>query len=193
MDDLDILSRYPVSRHRLSVADYYRLAEIGILGEDDRVELLEGQVINMAPIGPRHALAVDALTDLLSHALLPPARLRVQHPVVLDQGSEPQPDIAVVRRPWRGYPKQHPGPEDVLLLIEVADSSLAFDQGAKRILYARAGICEFWVVDLAADIVHVHRKPAGDGYTVIDKLSKDATLTIEALPGVTIPAEPLFT
>ena len=110
LDDLDILSRYPVSRRLLSVADYHRMAEAGILGEDDRVELLEGQLIAMAPVGPRHALAVDALTDLLSHALSPPARLRVQNPVTLNGRTEPQPDIAVVRLPWRGYPGAHPGP-----------------------------------------------------------------------------------
>jgi Uma2 family endonuclease len=193
MDDLDILSRYPVSRHRLSVADFYRLADAGILGEDDRVELLEGQLIAMSPVGVRHALAVDALNDLLSPALTPPARLRVQNPVTLNGDTEPQPDIAVVRRPWRGYPGEHPGPDDIFLLVEVADSSLAFDLGAKRIIYARAGIREFWIVDLTADVVHIHRRPVGDTYTVVDKLAPAATLTIEALPGVAIPAGPLFT
>ena len=192
MDDLDILSRYPVSRHRLSVADFYRMADAGILGEDDRVELLEGQLIAMSPVGPRHALAVDALNELLTRALSPTERVRVQNPVTLDDGSEPLPDIAVVRRPWRGYPGAHPGPDDVLLLIEVAASSLAFDQGAKRILYARAAIREFWIVDLTADVVHIHRKPMGDAYTVVTKLAPAATLTIEALPGIVLPAGPLF-
>lgn len=193
MDDLDILSNYPVPRHRLSVADYHRLGEIGVLGEDDRVELLEGQLITMSPIGPRHALAVDALNDLLSQALSPPARLRVQNPVVLNDGSEPQPDITVVRRPWAGYPAAHPGPDDIFLLIEVAESSLSFDQGAKRILYARAGIREFWIVDLTADLVHIHRNPTGDAYTVVTTLTPAVTLQIEALPGVAIKAASVFT
>ena len=193
MDDLDILSRYPVSRHRLSVADYHRLAEAGILGEDDRVELLEGQLIAMAPVGPRHALAVDALTDLLSHALTPPARLRVQNPMTQNCDTEPQPDIAVVRRPWRGYPREHPGPGDIFLLVEVADSTLAFDKGAKRILYARAGIPEYWLVDLTEDVVHIHRNPVGDTCTVEDKLGPAATLTGEALPGLAIEGGLLFT
>jgi hypothetical protein len=91
MDDPDILSRYPVSRHRLSVADFYRLADAGILGENDRVELLEGQLIATSPVGTRHALAVDALNDLLSPALTPPARLRVQNPVTLNGDTEPLP------------------------------------------------------------------------------------------------------
>ena len=136
MDDLDIMSSYPVSRRRLSVTDFYRLADAGILGEDDRVELIEGQLIAMSPVGTRHALAVDALNELLSQALTPPARVRVQNPVTLNRDTEPLPDIAVVRRPWRGYPREHPGPDDILLLIEVADSTLAFDLGAKRTLYA---------------------------------------------------------
>lgn len=192
MDDLDVLSRYPVSRWRLSVADYYRLAEVGILHEDDRVELIEGQIVNMSPIGPRHCMAVDQLAYLLSHAVVPPAWVRGQNPVLLNDSTEPQPDIAVVRRPWSGYPTQHPGPGDIFLLVEVADSSLDYDQGAKRILYARGGIQEFWIVDLTADVVHIHRKPVGDTYTETAKKRPNETLSIEALPGVSIPAGPLF-
>ncbi len=104
MDDLDMMTRYPVARRRLSVADFYRLGEAGILNQDDRVELIEGQLIALPPVGTRHALAVDALTDLLGRAATPPARVRVQNPVTLNGASEPLPDIAVVRRPWRGYP-----------------------------------------------------------------------------------------
>jgi Uma2 family endonuclease len=191
MDDLDMMTRYPVARRRLSVADFYRLGEAGILNQDDRVELIEGQLIALPPVGTRHALAVDALTDLLGRAATPPARVRVQNPVTLNGASEPLPDIAVVRRPWRGYPGAHPGPDDIFLLVEVADSTLAFDRGAKRTLYARAGIQEFWVVDLTA-VVHVHRRPVGDTYTVEDTLAPAATLTIEALPGVAIEAGTLF-
>jgi len=192
MDDLDVLSRYPVSRWRLSVADYYRLAEIGILHEDDRVELIEGQIVKMAAIGPRHCLAVDALNELLTDARSSATRVRVQSPVLLDDSTEPQPDIAVVRRPWSGYPTQHPGPGDVFLLVEVADSSLDYDQGAKRILYARSGIQEFWIVDLTADVVRIHRKPVGDTYTETATKRPDDILSIEALPGIAIPAGPIF-
>ncbi|HET7879715.1 MAG TPA: Uma2 family endonuclease, partial [Acetobacteraceae bacterium] len=111
MDDVyqgDILSRYPVSRHRLTVRDYYRMAEVGILGSDDRIELLEGQVVDMAPSGPRHALAIEALTEILVLALAGRARVRVQAPIELDEYSEPEPDLAIVRRPWDGYPDSHP-------------------------------------------------------------------------------------
>src|SRR6185312_1090163 len=113
----DILSRHPVPRHRLTRDDYHRLGETGILGENDRVELLEGQLVDMSPIGPRHGLAVDALNELLVGAVAGRAGVRVQNPITLDDRSEGQPDIALVRRPWRGYPTAHPGPEDVILLV----------------------------------------------------------------------------
>ena len=128
---VDILSRHPVPRHRLTVAEYHRLGEVGILREDERVELLEGQLVDMSPIGPRHALAVDALMDLLIASLCGKAAVRVQNPLTLDDGTEPHPDIAVVKRPWRGFPHAHPGSADVFLVVEVADTSFGTDAGAK--------------------------------------------------------------
>jgi Uma2 family endonuclease len=190
--DVDILIRHPVHRHRLTVDDYHRLGEVGILGADDRVELLEGQLVDMSPIGPRHALAVDALHDLLFVAVAGRASVRSQNPVVLDGGTEPHPDISVVRRPWHGYPGAHPGPGDILLLVEVADSTVATDRGAKLVVYARAGIREFWVVDLTTDVVHVHRDPRGGAFSAITRVEPSGTLELDGLPGVTIPAASLF-
>jgi Uma2 family endonuclease len=189
----DMLIRHPVPRHRLTVADYHRLGDAGILGKDDRVELLDGQLVDMSPIGPRHALAVDALTELLVHAVAGRAHVRVQNPVTLDSGSEPQPDLTVVRRPWSGYPRAHPGPADILLLIEVADSSLELDLGAKRAIYARAGIAEFWIVDLTTDTVLVHRDADGDAYRSVTLARPPGVLDVRALAGVAIPAGPIFT
>jgi Uma2 family endonuclease len=191
--DVDILSRYSVPRHRLTVADYHRLGEAGILGEEDRVELLEGQLVDMSPIEPRHALAVDALMDLLMAAVAGQAAVRVQNPIALGGMTEAHPDIALVRRNWRGYPAAHPGPEDVFLLVEVADTSLATDSGAKLVLYARSGIRELWIVDLVNDVVHVYRRPGGATYATITQVEPSGTLEMEALPGAAIPAAPLFT
>ena len=188
----DILSRYQVPRHRLTRRDYRRMGEAGILGEDDRVELLEGQLIEMASIGPRHALAVDALTEMLVLAAAGQAVVRVQNPVVLDDTSEPQPDFALLRRPWDGYPHDHPPPADIYLLIEVADSSLGFDRGPKLELYARSGIREFWVVDLTTNRVLVHRNPNDGRYDSISSVDMSGTLRVEALPGVTIPVASIF-
>ena len=191
-DQIDVLSRHPVPRHRLTVADYHRLGEAGILDEDDQVELLEGQLVDMSPIGPRHALAVDALMETLVLAVAGRASVRVQNPITLDGGSELQPDVAVVRRPWRGYPTAHPQPDDVLLLVEVANSSLETDSGAKRELYARAGIRQFWIVDLITDCVLVHRKPSGDAYESVTRVAPSGVLDVEELPGVTVSAASLF-
>ena len=188
----DILSRHKVPRHRLTIDDYHRLGEAGVLGEDDRVELLEGQLVDMSPIGPRHALAVDALNELLVTAVAGRAAVRVQNPITLDDRSEPQPDIVLARRPWHGYPTYHPGPADVILLIEVADSSRETDLGAKRELYALAGIREFWIVDLITDGVLVCRNPDGASYAATTRVEPAGVLEVEALPGVTIPAASLF-
>jgi Uma2 family endonuclease len=191
--DSDILLRHPVRRHRLTLDDYHRLGEAGILGEGDRVELLEGQLVDMSPIGPRHALAVDALTELMVTAVSGRAGVRVQNPIVLDGETEPQPDVVLVRRPWRGYPASHPGSADIIPLTEVADSSRDMDLGAKRELYARAGIREFWIVDLIADGVLVCRDPGGDRYQSVTRVEPAGFLDVEGLPGVAIPAASLFT
>ena len=172
----------------LPVAEYQRMGEVGILGEDDRVELLGGLLAVMSPIGPRHALAVDALMDVLVAAVRGRAKVRVQNPVTLDNGSEPTPDVAVVRRRWPGYPARPPGPEDVLLLVEVADSSIRVDLGAKRQMYARAGIKEYWVVDLTQEVVHVHRSPANGRYATSSERGPDSALAMEAMPDVSIQA-----
>jgi Uma2 family endonuclease len=189
---LDVLSRHKVPRHRLTVADYRRLGEARILGEDDRVELLEGQLVDMSPIGPRHALAVDALTELLVHAVAGRGLVRVQNPITLDSGSEPQPDLTVVRRSWPGYPNAHPGPDDVLLLIEVADISLEVDLGVKRELYARAGVREFWIVDLTTDSVLVHRDPDNGGYRFVARLGAPESLEVQTMTGVCISVAAIF-
>ncbi len=190
--DTDLLSRHPVPRHRLTRDEYHRLGEVGILDEADRVELLDGQLVDMSPIGPRHALAVDALNELLLMAVGGRAGVRVQNPIELDARTEPHPDIALVKRPWRGYPATHPQPDDIFLLIEVADISLEIDRGAKLELYARAGIKEFWIIDLTTDGVLVHRKLRGDKYDLVMRVEPSGVLDVEALPGVAIPAAPLF-
>jgi Uma2 family endonuclease len=191
-DPTDILTRYAVPRHRLTRRDYHRLGEAGILGGTDRVELLEGQLVDMSPIGPRHAIVTENLNELLVSAFAGRARVRCQDPVVLDDGSEPQPDLALVRRPWLGYPDTHPGPDDIFLLIEVADSSLELDRTVKLELYARAGIREVWIVDLTRDGVLVHRLPAGGGYGSVVRVEAPGVLGVEALPGVAISVAEVF-
>ncbi|MBO0710685.1 MAG: Uma2 family endonuclease [Acetobacteraceae bacterium] len=191
-DLADILSRHPVPRHRITLEEYHRLGRAGILGEDDRVELLDGQLVDMSPIGPRHALAVDALNRLLVRAVGDRATVRVQNPIELDATTEPQPDFALVREPWRGFPGAHPRPGDVFLLVEIADTSLELDRGAKLALYARAGIREFWIVDVATNSVLVHRRPRGDNYDLVTRVEPPGVLEIEDLAGIQIPAASIF-
>jgi len=188
----DLLTHPSVPRHRLTRRDYHRMGEAGILGTNDRVELLEGQLVDMSPIGPRHAIVTDNLTRLLGMAFAGRVWVRCQNPVVLNDGSEPQPDIALVRWPWHGYPDTHPGPGDIFLLIEVADSSRDFDRTVKVPLYAQAGVREVWIVDLTTDAVFVHRGPSGEGYASVARARAPAMLDVEGLPGVTIPVAEVF-
>ncbi len=136
------------TRYRFTVEDYHKMAEVDILGEDDRVELIDGEIIEMAPIGRLHAVCVVRLTDLFGETLRRRAIVWAQNPIGLGERSEPQPDLALLR--WRPnfYADADPRPEDVLLIIEVADTSLAYDRDIKVPLYARAGIPEVWLVDL---------------------------------------------
>ncbi len=188
----DVLSRQEVPIRRLSTAEYHRMAEAGILDWNDRVELIEGQLVEMSAIGPRHALVVDALNEMFVLAVSGRAKVRVQNPVVLSRVTEPNPDLVLARPGWRGYPAEHPGPGDVLLLVEVSDSSLRLDRGVKLEVYARAGIGEYWIVDLSRNAVHVHRTPGDGAYRVVTTLGRSDTLEVAALPGVAIEVDRLF-
>ena len=154
-------------RIRFTVEDYHRMAEAGILHEDSRVELIDGDLIAMSPIGPHHAGVVDELAQLLIPQVIGRAIVRVQNPVRLDDHSEPEPDLVLAVPRDGGYRNAHPGPDDVLLLIEVMASSADRDRDIKLGLYAKANIAEVWLVDLNADRVEIYRSPAGGTYTEI--------------------------
>jgi Uma2 family endonuclease len=154
-------------RHRFTVDEYYRMAEAGILSWNDRVELIEGEIVDMSPIGVRHAQCVDRLTMLLSSISLGKAVVRVQSPIRLDERSEPQPDLTLLRLRDYSHDDRHPGPDDVLLLIEVSDTTLTMDQKAKLPLYARVAIPEVWIVNLQQDRVEVYAQPEGDSYKMV--------------------------
>ncbi len=182
-----------LQKRRFTVEEYYRMAEAGILSEDDRVELIDGEVVPMPAIGSRHAACVSRLNRLLSGQTAGQAILRVQDPVRLGTDSEPQPDLALLRPREDFYASGHPGPGDTLLVIEVAESSAEYDQTIKVPLYARAGITEVWLVDLGLEIVEVRRGPSARGYRVVRKASRGDLLSVEALPGVTVPVDHVLT
>ncbi len=188
-----LLIRNPwVGRRALTVAEYHRMGEVGILTERDRVELIEGQLIAMSPIGSEHSGAVNALTRMLVRAVGDRGVVAVQNPVQLDDLSEPEPDFAVLKPRADDYRKATPRPQEVLLIIEVADSSLAYDRAVKRSLYARHGIPEFWIVNLVAGEVEVCRTPTGDRYASVSQVGRDAILEPELLPGATFPVATLL-
>ena len=181
-----------LARRLITVADYYKMAEAGILSPDDRLELIEGQIIEMPPIGSEHGGRVNKLNRLLVTVLGSRAILSVQNAVRLSDILEPVPDFAVLRPRQDDYTASHPTAPDVLLLIEVADSSLKYDRGVKARLYARHGVPEFWIVDVRARRVSIYRTPEGDSYKSITQLAGLETLTIEALPGIELNTNDIF-
>lgn len=161
---MSALAAFAAQRHRLTVEEYYRMAEAGIFSEDDRVELIEGEIIDMAPIGTAHASMVKRLNSIFTLGAGTRAVVSVQDPIRLNPRNEPQPDLALLRHRADYYRDAHPGPADVLLVVEVADSSLRYDVDVKLPLYARHGIPEVWIVDLEHRRLEIYRRPDGDTY-----------------------------
>lgn len=178
--------RAGASLRKFTAAEYHRMGEAGIFGPDERIELIEGRVVAMPPIGDRHMSAVMALTQELTLALQRRAIVSVQNAIKLPDETEPEPDVAVLAPQPGRYAKGKPRPADILLLVEVADSSLDYDRGDKRALYARNGIREYWVVNLVGDQVEVCRTPTPDGYASITAVGPEGTLEVSAVPGTTI-------
>jgi Uma2 family endonuclease len=171
-----------MQRHRFDVDDYYRMAEAGILGPEDRVELIEGEIVEMPPIGSAHGATTDTLTARLLLAVGERAIVRVQGAIRLDPYSEPQPDLALLLpRPDR-YRSSHPGPGEILLVVEVAHATVRFDREVKLPLYARAGIPECWIVDLRRNAIEVHSSPRGDSYRERQEIRSGGRLAPSAFP-----------
>ncbi len=180
------------TRRRFTRAEYQRMAEVGILRKYDRVELIRGEIVEMSPIGRRHKAFVGNLAQLLIVRLAGRAIVSVQSSIVLADDTEPQPDISVLRRGPVPFKERDAWAKDVLLLIEVADSSLAYDRSTKLRLYAEAGIPEYWVVDCAAEAIEVHRRPGPEGYRDVSRVAGTATLTLQAFPDVELTTTEIF-
>lgn len=188
MDGVATISR----PHLFTVAQYHRMAETGILNEDSRVELIRGQIVDMAPIGAPHMGMVNRLTSVLPKIVGDRALLSVQNPVRLDDGSEPEPDIALLRPRADYYEGAVPGAPDVLLIIEVADTSLEDDRAVKVPLYAESGIPECWIVNLVERVVEVFRQPQDGRYAEPRRLGLGDTLDIVALSSASLPVADLM-
>ena len=180
------------SRRRFTVAEYYAMADAGILAPDERVELLDGDVIVMPPIGNWHASNVDLFTNTFPAQLYGRAVVRVQNPVRLDGNSQPQPDVMLLR--WRDdfYRDGHPGPADVLLLIEVSDSSVDFDRNEKLSAYAAAGIPEAWIVNRPDRRIESYSDPDGDQYTTVRYYGAGESISPRAFPDIVLQVDQII-
>jgi Uma2 family endonuclease len=182
-----------LTRRRFTVEEYHRMGEVGILPEDSRVELIAGDIVVREPIGSYHAGAVNRLTRLWTSMLGDRAVVQVQNPVELaKEDTELQPDVALLQPRADFYATSHPVAADVLLLIEVADTSLPRDRRVKVPLYARAGIREVWLVDLPSDRIEVYRDPTASGYGHVRALGRGESVACEAIPDLTVAVADLL-
>ena len=168
-------------RRLFTVDEFYQMAEAGIFDEDDRVELLAGTIVQMPPIGSRHAACVSRVNRLFSRGLGEQFLVRIQDPLRLDDYSEPQPDVVIAKARADFYQEGHPTGKDVLLVIEVGDTSVESDRSEKVPLYAQSGVPEVWIVDLVANRVGVYRVPTNEGYREHETVSNEGTLRPRAL------------
>ena len=181
-----------IHRHRFTVTDFARMGEAGMFAAGDRVELIDGEIREMTPIGPSHAGIVDRLAELLISRLAGKANVRIQNPIRLGRYTEPQPDLVVARRRTDYYTDRHPEADDVLLVIEVADSSLLYDQVEKAPRYAAAGIPEAWLVDVSGETVTVHTGPGSDGYTEERLLRRGEEVASVTVTELRLPVDEIF-
>ena len=183
----DLFCKHSGARRRFTVDEYYALAAAGILSPEERVELLDGEIITMAPMHSPPAACITDFDELLREALGRRVTVRVQCPVRLNSGYEPEPDLAVLRRRADSYSQSHPVPDDVLLLIEVSDSSVRDDRRRKIPIYAQCGIPEVWLADLIRRQVDVYDQPTASGYARMRTIGADGSLTPASFSDIVIP------
>jgi len=181
-----------VRRHRYTVEDYYRMGEVGILAPDARVELIDGEVIEMPPIGAPHASIVTDLQNRLVPLVGHEAVVRIQNPIHLSRHDEPEPDVALVTPPASKYRKRHPEPPDILLLIEVAETTLRVDRDFKLGIYARFAIPEVWLVDITGGRITRYRGPSETGFRTSDVLDLVAPAPLPGLPSLRLDLSALL-
>ena len=180
------------SRHLFTTAEYERMGELGLFEPDERLELLAGEIIEMSPIGSPHADTVRRLARWFDRRVGDRAVVAVQDPLRLSDLSEPQPDVMLLRPLGNTYRARHPRPEDILLLIEVSDSTVGWDRRVKRPLYAAAGIVETWIVDLQASVVEIATQPTPSGYARIEQMAPGSVIAPSTFSDLELPVAELF-
>jgi Uma2 family endonuclease len=172
--------------HKYTAEEYQEMGKAGILTPNDRVELIDGEIVQMPPIGSSHQETVDTVNEMFVSRFAPVARVRIQGPVRFADSSEPEPDIMLLERRTGSYRSSHPQPQNVLLAVEVSDSTLRSDRAVKVPYYAHYGIQEVWLVNLPEDTVDVYRNPEGSSYQEITRLHRGETVSPLAFPDVTL-------
>ena len=168
------------------------MGEAGVLGPEDRVELIEGEIVQMSPIGHGHAFTVMMLNNVLVKAVGDRALVSPGNPVRLTRHTEPQPDLMLLEPHVDYRHVTFVGPEHVLLVVEVAETSLAWDRGVKLRLYARAGVPEVWIIDVGGGLVEVHRAPEGDAYREVQRVPRGATVVPALFPDAILRVDDMF-
>lgn len=181
-----------ILRKKFTVGQYHQMIESGILTDRDRVELLQGEIIEMSPIGIQHAACVDRLNELLVRELGARAIVRVQNPIQLSTKSEPQPDFAILQRRSDFYVNGHPQPSDVFALIEVSDTTVEFDRTVKAPIYAKDNIAEVWIVDLNAEAVQIYREPSASGYQQLQTFHRGQAISFQAFTDIQFMVDQLL-
>jgi Uma2 family endonuclease len=181
-----------IAKRPFTADEYERMTEAGILSEDDRVELIEGEIVEMSPIGRRHAACVNRLNQVFTLRAGRDVIVGVQNPVRLDEFSEPEPDIALLRPREDFYEGAHPTPADVLLIVEVADTSVEYDRQVKVPLYARAGVVEVWLVDLSQETIEIFVRPVSGEYQSSRIVSRGETIEPQSVPRLSLNAEDIL-
>lgn len=181
-----------ITRHKFSTKDYHQMIEIGILGEDDHVELIDGEIVKMAAIGSHHAGCTNKSNAFFSHQLTGRALISVQNPIALEDGTEPEPHIALLKLADHFYTKQHPIPADIFFILEIADTSFLYDKEVKLLKYAQAGIPESWLLDLTHEEILACRIPSQEGYKDIHTIKRGQSLSLLAFPEIKASVDDLF-
>jgi Uma2 family endonuclease len=181
-----------LTKRRFTADDYQRMGQAGILSEGDRVELIAGEVVTMTPIGPRHNAAVNRATRAMVTAVGDSAIVQVQGSIRLDLYDEPQPDLVLLRPRADYYASRLPGPADIFLVVEIAESSIDYDREVKARLYAESGIQEYWLVDLNENTVFCHSASEGGSYRSLQRYHRGRTLAPQALPDRVIAVDMLL-
>lgn len=176
-EPVEQIEKVEMTRRRFTVAEYLRMAEVNLWGEDSRLELLWGEIVEMSPINVPHALCVNRINMLLSAKLAGRAIVSIQNPIQLDEYSLPQPDVALWRLSSGEDYDRLAGPSDILLVIEVADTSIRYDQRAKSMLYGAAGIADYWIINLPTHQIEVYREPRPDGYRTVTRYAAGETIS----------------